>query len=57
MKHILLFLCMASCLGFSGCQCSDKPDIGPVEGSSARLEQSVMPVAPIASTIEGALAA
>ncbi len=32
MKHFLLFACLALCLSLNACQCSDKPDIGPVEG-------------------------
>jgi hypothetical protein len=31
---LLLFVC---CLAIPACQCSDKPEIGPVEGGEAAL--------------------
>ncbi len=31
MKKILLFTALFVCFGLSSCQCSDKPEIGPVE--------------------------
>lgn len=31
MKRLFAFLAILLAIGFSSCQCSDKPDIGPVE--------------------------
>ncbi len=36
MRRLLLAL-LLSCLAVPACQCSDKPDIGPVEGDAAAL--------------------
>ena len=32
MKRVLTFLAVALCISFTSCQCSEKPDVGPVEG-------------------------
>lgn len=44
MKSFLLFAALFVCFGLSSCQCSDKPEIGPVDqgttlttGPSARV--------------------
>jgi len=31
MKRLLAFFALTCCVALSSCQCSDKPDIGPVE--------------------------
>jgi hypothetical protein len=31
MKRLLAFAALFLCVGLSSCQCSEKPDIGPVE--------------------------
>ena len=36
MRRLLIVL-LLSCLAIPACQCSDKPDIGPVEGGEAAL--------------------
>ena len=41
MKRLMILGCLVVCLGFSACQCSEKPDVGPVEG--AVLEQAAAP--------------
>lgn len=32
MRRLLTFVALFLVVGLSSCQCSDKPDIGPVEG-------------------------
>jgi hypothetical protein len=39
MKRLLTFVALFLVVGLSSCQCSDKPDIGPVEGDD---EQSAL---------------
>ena len=34
MKRFVVFACLFVCLGFSACQCSDRPDVGPVEDAA-----------------------
>ena len=34
MKHFWILGCLLLCLGLGSCQCSDKPDVGPVEGAA-----------------------
>lgn len=34
MKKFVLALALFTCLSIPACQCSDKPDIGPVEGQT-----------------------
>ncbi len=34
MKKFVLAIALFSCLSIPACQCSDKPDIGPVEGQT-----------------------
>ena len=41
MKRFLILGCLFVCLGFSACQCSNKPDVGPVEDAS--VEQAEGP--------------
>ena len=41
MKRFILLGCLFLCLSISACQCSDKPDVGPVEG--AALESTEVP--------------
>ncbi len=41
MKRFVILGCLFLCLSISACQCSDKPDVGPVEG--AVLEQAEGP--------------
>ena len=41
MKRLLTFVALFLVVGLSSCQCSDKPDIGPVEGDD---EQSALVV-------------
>ena len=41
MKRFVILGCLFLCLGISACQCSDKPDVGPVEG--AAVEQAEVP--------------
>ena len=31
MKHLWILGCLLLCLGLGSCQCSDQPDVGPVE--------------------------
>jgi hypothetical protein len=40
MKRLFAFLALLLAIGFSSCQCSDKPDIGPVEDEN---QASVIP--------------
>lgn len=35
MKRLLLVTCLLLGCLFGSCQCSDKPDVGPVEGQNA----------------------
>lgn len=35
MKRFLLIASLFACLGLSSCQCSNPPDIGPVEDNDA----------------------
>jgi len=50
MKRLFAFLAILLAIGFSSCQCSDKPDIGPVEDEN---QASVIPapVPPIPPTV------
>jgi hypothetical protein len=41
MKRVLLFAVFLLSVGLSSCQCSEKPDVGPVEGDD---EQSAVHV-------------
>lgn len=34
MKKFVLAIALFSCLAIPACQCSDKPEIGPVEGQT-----------------------
>ena len=43
MKHFWILGCLLLCLSFGSCQCSDKPDVGPVEGATV---ESVTDAAP-----------
>ena len=42
MSRLLLLLAVLAGLGLSSCQCSDKPDIGPVEdaGTASLVTQA-----------------
>ena len=44
MRKIFLLTCLALTLGLSSCQCSDKPNIGPVEGETlaSNLESTLV---------------
>jgi hypothetical protein len=48
MKRILIFAALLLCVGLSSCQCSEKPDIGPVEGDDEQA--AVHPVMPASSS-------
>jgi hypothetical protein len=41
MKRILLFASLLLCFGLSSCQCSDKPDVGPVEDDDGQAHTPV----------------
>lgn len=34
MKHLWILGCLLLCLSLGSCQCSDKPDVGPVEDAT-----------------------
>jgi hypothetical protein len=36
MKRRLAFVALVLCVGLSSCQCSEKPDIGPVEDDDSQ---------------------
>lgn len=38
MKRTLIFGVICLCFGLSSCQCSNKPDIGPVENPEAQVQ-------------------
>ena len=38
MKRVLIFVVLILSFGLSSCQCSEKPDVGPVEGQEAHLD-------------------
>lgn len=46
LKRSLLFAGLLLVLGAGGCQCSDKPDIGPVEGQGQAAVRAVDGLAP-----------
>lgn len=46
MKCFWILASMLLCLSLSSCQCSNPPDVGPVEGESHAVVMPV-PVAPI----------
>lgn len=39
MKRILIVLAVLLSVGLSSCQCSKKPDVGPVEGEESQAQQ------------------
>jgi len=43
MKHFWILGCLLLCLSLGSCQCSDKPDVGPVEEAA---QESVTDGAP-----------
>lgn len=36
MKRVWILGCLLLCLGLGSCQCSDKPNVGPVEGAAIK---------------------
>lgn len=40
MKRVLIFAVLVLSLGLSSCQCSEKPDVGPVEGQEAQVDET-----------------
>lgn len=52
MKRILCFGTILICLSLSSCQCSNKPDIGPVEGQEQQAQvNEALPSLPAESTL------
>ncbi|MBO6575771.1 MAG: hypothetical protein JJ896_12275 [Rhodothermales bacterium] len=45
MKKLLLSLLFVMSAGLSACQCSDKPEIGPVEGQTSTAQVVSEPIA------------
>jgi hypothetical protein len=46
MKRLLIAVAVLLSVGLSSCQCSEKPDVGPVEGEEdAQAERVVSPSA------------
>jgi hypothetical protein len=45
MKRLLIFTAIVLTAGLSSCQCSEKPDIGPVEGEDAQAQIHLTPSA------------
>lgn len=43
MKPFLILGCLLLCLCFNSCQCSEKPEVGPVEGATAQSETPPAP--------------
>lgn len=43
MTRVLLFAALLLTVGLSSCQCSEKPDIGPVEGDEEQAEARPAP--------------
>lgn len=41
MRRILILACLFACFGLSSCQCSDKPDIGPVEDDDGQAHVAI----------------
>lgn len=42
MKRLLVFVALLLCVGLSSCQCSEKPDVGPVEGEDGEQQSQVV---------------
>ncbi|MFQ5570196.1 MAG: hypothetical protein ACE5G0_11015 [Rhodothermales bacterium] len=43
MKQFLVFGCLLFCFSLPACQCSDKPEVGPVEEATVEVVTTVAP--------------
>ena len=51
MKRLLVFAALLLCTGLASCQCSDQPDVGPVEGKDEQVHQRLQEEDPVPKRI------
>jgi len=51
MKRLLVFVALVLCTGLVSCQCSDQPDVGPVEGEDEQAHQRLQEDRPVPDRI------
>ena len=51
MKRLLVFAALLLCTGLASCQCSDQPDVGPVEGEDEQAHQHLQEKGPVPERI------
>ena len=51
MKRLLVFATLLLCTGLASCQCSDQPDVGPVEGEDEQAHQRLQEEGPVPERI------